>query len=55
MLPVPTDMKQVRPRHFAIPGTIRISPVRTVVFAMALIAAFDLKFRTSRGRFGSPL
>ncbi len=39
-----TYMKQVPHRHFAMPGAIRIhTTVYTVVLAMALTAAFDLR------------
>ena len=43
MLGMLTHMEQVPHRHFAMPGTIRIhTTVYTLVFAMALTAAFDL-------------
>ena len=39
-----TQMKQVPHRHFRMPGTVRFhTTVYTVVFAMTLAAAFDLR------------
>lgn len=44
MLAMLTHMKQVPHRHFRMPGTVRThTTVYTVVFAMALAAAFDLR------------
>ncbi|MBK5223949.1 MAG: APC family permease [Acidimicrobiia bacterium] len=44
MLAMLTHMKQVPHRHFGMPGTVRThTTVYTVVFAMALAAAFDLR------------